>query len=94
MITQNIKLGANELKLLFTLEEENRSIFTINIAKQILGTSDSSVWNVIYRLKKKGRIEEIQKGKYLLIPARAGYDGSWSEVPKFYRSIHNRYLFT
>jgi predicted transcriptional regulator of viral defense system len=81
MITQNIKLGANELKLLFTLEEENRSIFTINVAKQILGTSDSSVWNVIYRLKKKGRIEEIQKGKYLLIPARAGYDGSWYEVP-------------
>ena len=81
MITQNIKLGANELKLLFTLEEENRSIFTINVAKQILGTSDSSVWNVIYRLKKKGRIEEIEKGKYLLIPARAGYDGSWSEVP-------------
>jgi len=45
MITQNIKLGANELKLLFTLEEENRSIFTINVAKQILGTSDSSVWD-------------------------------------------------
>jgi len=38
---------------------------------------------VIYRLKKKGRIEEIEKGKYLLIPARAGYDGSWSEVPNF-----------
>ena len=83
MITQNIKLGANELKLLFTIEEESKSIFTIQDAKRILGTSPSSVWNVIYRLKKKGRIEEIEKGKYLLIPARAGYEGSWSEVPYF-----------
>ena len=81
MITQNIKLGANELKLLFTLEEENKSVFSITDAKRILNTSVPSVWNVIYRLKKKGRIEEIEKGKYLLIPARAGYEGSWSEVP-------------
>ncbi|CAG0987316.1 hypothetical protein METP3_02437 [Methanosarcinales archaeon] len=81
MITQNIKLGTNELKLLFTIEEENKSVFSITDAKRILKTSDPSVWNVIYRLKKKGRIEEIEKGKYLLIPARAGYGGSWSEVP-------------
>ncbi|MCZ7362266.1 MAG: type IV toxin-antitoxin system AbiEi family antitoxin domain-containing protein [Candidatus Methanoperedens sp.] len=81
MITQNIKLGANELKLLFTIEEENKSVFSITDAKRILKTSAPSVWNVIYRLKKKGRIEEIEKGKYLLIPARAGYEGSWSEVP-------------
>ncbi|KCZ72352.1 putative transcriptional regulator [Candidatus Methanoperedens nitroreducens] len=81
MITRNIKLGTNELKLLFTLEEENKSVFSINDAKRILSTSTPSVWNVIYRLKKKGRIEEIEKGKYLLIPARAGYEGSWSEVP-------------
>jgi len=81
MITQNIKLGTNELKLLFTIEEENKSVFSITDAKRILKTSAPSVWNVIYRLKKKGRIEEIEKGKYLLIPARAGYGGSWSEVP-------------
>jgi predicted transcriptional regulator of viral defense system len=81
MITRNIKLGANELRLLFTLEEENGSVFSINDAKRILKTSTPSVWNVIYRLKRKGRIEEIEKGKYLLIPARAGYKGSWSEVP-------------
>ncbi len=81
MITRNIKLGPNELRLLFTLEEENKSVFSINDAKRILKTSTPSVWNVIYRLKKKGRIEEIEKGKYLLIPARAGYEGSWSEVP-------------
>jgi predicted transcriptional regulator of viral defense system len=74
-------LGANELRLLFTLEKENKSIFSMKDAKKILGTSDASVWNVIYRLKKKKRIEEIERGKYLLIPAKAGYEGLWSEVP-------------
>ncbi|MCL4436645.1 MAG: type IV toxin-antitoxin system AbiEi family antitoxin domain-containing protein [Thaumarchaeota archaeon] len=81
MSTQTLKLGANELKLLFTLEEEGRSVFSISDAKRILKTSEASVWNVIYRLKRKGRIEEIEKGKYLLIPARAGIKGAWSEVP-------------
>ena len=81
MITRKIRLGANELKLLFTIEEEGRSVFSTSDANRILGTSEPSVRNTIYRLKKKGRIEEIEKGKYLLIPARAGYEASWSEVP-------------
>lgn len=81
MATQTLRLGANELRLLFTLEEEGRSVFSISDAKRILETSEASVWNVLYRLKRKGRIEEIEKGKYLLIPARAGIKGAWSEVP-------------
>ena len=81
MATQTLKLGANELRLLFTLEEEGRSVFSISDAKRILKTSEASVWNVLYRLKRKGRIEEIEKGKYLLVPAKAGYKGTWSELP-------------
>jgi len=81
MSAQHLKLGAQELRLLFTLEKENKSIFSMKDAKKILGSSDASVWNVIYRLKKKRRIEEIERGKYLLIPAKAGYEGLWSEVP-------------
>lgn len=74
-------LGEHELKLLFTLEKEGKSVFSIADAKRILGASGASVWNVLYRLKRKARIEEIEKGKYLLVPARAGYQGLWSEVP-------------
>ena len=81
MATKRLILGANELRLLFTIEEEGKSVFSISDAKRILGTSEASVRNVVYRLKKKGRIEGIEKGKYLLIPARAGYEASWSEVP-------------
>ncbi len=78
---EKIRLGSNELKLLFTLEEEDKMVFAASDAHRILQSSDPSVKNVLYRLRKKGRIEEIERGKYLLVPAKAGYLGSWSEVP-------------
>lgn len=81
MVTRELMLGAYELRLLYGLEEEGRSVFSIGDAKRILRTSDASVRNVVYRLRRKGRIDEIERGKYLLVPARAGYEGSWSEVP-------------
>jgi predicted transcriptional regulator of viral defense system len=81
MITKELTLGRNELRLLFTLEKDNKSLFSTDDAKRILKTSEASVWNVLYRLKRKGRVEEIERGKYLLVPARAGYEPSWSEVP-------------
>jgi len=45
-----------------------------------LKVSDSSVANVLHRLKRKRRIEEIGKGKYVLAPARSGIEGYWSEI--------------
>ncbi|HYB92609.1 MAG TPA: transcriptional regulator [archaeon] len=81
MVTKKIMLGSNELKLLFTVEKEEKTAFSIDDAKRILRTSEASIWNVIYRLKAKGRIEEIERGKYLLIPSKAGYEGKWSEIP-------------
>lgn len=81
MATRELKLGPMELRLLFTLEEEGKSIFRSDDAKRILRSSDASVKNVLYRLRKKGRIEEIERGKYLLFPAKSGYEGKWSEVP-------------
>lgn len=81
MITKELTLGRNELRLLFTLEKENKSLFSIADVKRILKTSEASVWNVLYRLRRKGRVEKIERGKYLLVPARAGYEASWSEMP-------------
>lgn len=81
MVTQNISLGKNEVKLLFSLEGGRVSVFTFGDAKSILKTSDSSVKNVIYRLKKKKRIKKIQKGRYLLAPAASGLEAYWAEHP-------------
>lgn len=79
MVTQNIKLGPQETKLLFTLEEGGMSVFTADDAKRILGSGPASSLLVISGLKKKGRIRQIEKGKYLFIPARAGIEGYWAE---------------
>jgi predicted transcriptional regulator of viral defense system len=79
MSTKIVYLGPMETKLLYTLEAQDRLIFTIADAKAILGSSDSSVKNVIYGLKKKNRLKEIERGKYLLSPAKAGLEGYWSE---------------
>ena len=80
MITKELRMGPNEMKLLFTLEKEEKTVFKIVDAYRILGTSKDSVNTTLYRLRKKGRIEEIERGKYLLIPTRAGIEGSWSEA--------------
>lgn len=81
MVTQNIRLGPTELRLILTLERDGKTIFNTVDAYKILDSTRDSVNTALYRLRKKGRIEEIERGKYLLIPAKAGYGGRWSEVP-------------
>ncbi|MFY9300019.1 MAG: type IV toxin-antitoxin system AbiEi family antitoxin [Candidatus Nitrosotenuis sp.] len=44
-------------------------------------TTEASIKNVLYRLRQKERLEEIERGKYLLVPAKAGYRGKWAEMP-------------
>ena len=77
-MTQNISL---ESKLLLTLEERGLSVFTTDDAKDVLGTSDPSIWHVLNGLVHKKRIQRIERGRYLLVPARAGVEGHWAESP-------------
>lgn len=81
MVTRELKLGRMELTLLFTLEKEAKSVFKIEDARRILKSSPASIKNILYRLRNKKRIEEIERGKYLLIPARSGIEGKWAETP-------------
>lgn len=67
------------MRLIFTLERGEQIIFTFKDAKKILQTSDSSVKNILMSLKRKKRIKQIQKGLYLLSPARSGIEGEWTE---------------
>lgn len=79
MNNKNISLGPRETELIMGLEKENKTVFTIQDAKQILGEKGPAVKKVIYRLKNKNRITQIERGKYILSPARAGVEGFWSE---------------
>ena len=79
MNKKSVHLGPREIQLIYTLEKQNLMIFNIADVKSILKTSDASVKNVIYRLKDKHRVIEIERGKYLLAPAKSGVEGYWSE---------------
>jgi predicted transcriptional regulator of viral defense system len=81
MVTKLVRLGPTELRLILILEEEGKKIFNTRDAYRILKSSKDSVNAALYRLRKKKRIEEIERGKYLLIPAKAGYRGKWAEIP-------------
>ena len=73
------ELGPLEAELIFTLEKEGRSTFTVEDAREILDASDEVVRAVLHRLASKGRAQRIKRGHYLLVPARAGYESAWTE---------------
>ena len=79
-MTQNITLG-HQNKLLLTLAEKGISVFSFDDAKDILQTSNQSVRHVLMILAKKGRLQRIQRGKYLLVPEKAGTELYWAESP-------------
>ena len=74
-----MQFGPQETKLMFGLEMKKMSIFTFDYARDILQGTNSATWNVIGRLKKKKRLQKLENGKYLFVPARAGLEGHWSE---------------
>ncbi len=77
--TKRITLGPRENQLLFGLESHQVDLFTLREAARMLRIPIGVASDVIHRLRRKGRVIEIRKGEYLLVPARAGIGGSWSE---------------
>lgn len=78
-IRKLIRFGGMETKLLFWLEENEKSIFTFAQARAAIGGTVASAKNVLKRLKKKKRVIPLQKGIYLFAPLKSGKEGHWSE---------------
>ncbi len=74
-----MSLGPLESKLIFDLEKQGKRIFGFQEAVEIVDTSESSVANVLHRLRKKDRVKEIQKGIYALNPGKSGLEGELME---------------
>lgn len=72
-------LGPLEAKLVFTLEKDSRTVFTVDDARGLLDASDEVLWKLLHRLTLKGRIQRIKRGFYVLVPAKAGYLPKWRE---------------
>lgn len=73
------ELGPLEAELLFTLERGGKTAFALDEAKKILNCSDEVLRKTLHRLTLKGRLQRIKRGYYILVPARAGYQTSWTE---------------
>ena len=78
-VTKRITLGERETRLLFALESRNVDLFTLREAARLLRVDRGVAADVLYRLRRKGRVIQVRKGEYLLVPARAGIEGAWSE---------------
>lgn len=79
-MTQNIVFGLQN-RLLLALAEKDISVFSFEDAKKILQTNNSATRHVLMNLTKKRRLQRIERGKYLLIPERAGQELYWAESP-------------
>ncbi len=81
MVTKKIYLGPLELRLLLALEARGAKLFTIEDAKAILAVSDTFARKLLHGLVKKGRLTRVERGKYVLSPAKSGIEGLWVEHP-------------
>ncbi len=68
-----------ESRLLSTLAETGRTIFTLKEVTDVLGTSYSNAKVVANRLSRKKWIIRLARGKYLIVPLRAGVRGHYTE---------------
>lgn len=66
-------LSGNEAKLILQLEWDNVSIVDISTIRKLLRGSKSYAYYIAHSLIRKGWIEPIGKGHYLLIEAKRGY---------------------
>lgn len=71
-------LSHAESSLLTTLAAEGRSVFATRDAYAIRGRSRATR-DALERLVRKGWLERIAKGKYLIVPLEAGPDRIWTE---------------
>ncbi len=78
-MTKNISpLSSQEAALLAHLSADSHTLFTTAQAQALLG-NDAYAANVLSRLVKKGWLERLQRGLYLIIPLEAGPERLWSE---------------
>ena len=67
-------LGGKASFLLTTLAGQNRAIFTTEEAHEILGGSRSAVYKLIHDLVQRRWLHSLGKGRYAIIPLKAGLD--------------------
>ena len=72
-------LSKKETILLSTLSAKQQNIITINDIEKELDTTYQNARKIASRLNKKGWLDRIESGKYLIIPLDAGEESIYTE---------------
>jgi predicted transcriptional regulator of viral defense system len=73
-------LSIAEADLLSRLAAAGKTVFSTTQAQE-LWEGSTPITTVLHRLDKKGWLQRLERGVYLLIPLEAGPDRTWSESP-------------
>jgi predicted transcriptional regulator of viral defense system len=72
-------LGKAGSDLLTKMTRQNKKIFTYEDAVKAYGSSNRRLWELLSTLVKRGWLQRIEKGKYLILPFEAGREREWTE---------------
>jgi predicted transcriptional regulator of viral defense system len=80
IMTQNIRsLGDIGSELLTQMSRQGKRLFTIEDAANAYEGGRSGLRKLLYTLVKRGWLQRIENGKYLILPFEAGREGEWTE---------------
>jgi predicted transcriptional regulator of viral defense system len=72
------ELGQKEAEFITRMASGKKPEFLINDAVSFWGSREMA-WKKLHVLERKGWIERIERGKYIIIPLEAGEERKWSE---------------
>jgi predicted transcriptional regulator of viral defense system len=79
-MTNNARtLGKSGSDLLTLITRQGRRIFTYEDAAKAYGSSSRRLRELLSALVKRGWLQRIEKGKYLVLPLEAGREREWTE---------------
>ena len=88
----NRSLSKREYDIVSELAVRRINIISIDRASKIFKIEKKKLWEILYRLEKKGWLERIEKGKYMVVPFQA--KEGWLEHPFVLASelVENYYI--
>ncbi len=72
----NKTLGSTSARLLTTLAEENRTIFSVADAQEVLGSSYDATLKTLRRLTRAGWLVRLTAGRYAIVPLSSGEEAT------------------
>lgn len=74
-------VGPQTAKLLTTLHDENRTVFTLDDAVRIIGGRRNLVSNMLAKAQRRGVVTRLRRGAYTLVPFELGSETTYAGNP-------------